>query len=254
MAIVIQNPNAEVIKALVGEVPHEIYELSLERIIHGNGLDDALPCGWYIPHQAINGQSYLEEIQQSTSNDYQVMQYLIGDDANNFFSTFDKLKSHDLVNTYHYKMTYLRVPACDVKALWLCGDDHNHNHEIVVPFASVGAYLSAGVYYSARDFMHAVEAIAKEKILQEEMHTTVDNLARIEGVGPKIANLLIEAGISTFATLAETNVASLRKILQDGGPGYNRSDPTTWPKQAALARDGDWATLAALQNELTGGR
>ena len=253
MAIVTQTPDAEVIKALVGEVPHEIYELTLERIIHGNGLDDALLHGWYVPQHTLDGTNYLEEIQRLGSI-YSLVQYVTGEDANNFFSTFNTLKSHDLVNKYHYKMAYLRVPSCDVKAIWLCGDEHGHNHEIVVPLVSVGSYLSAGVHYSAQDFMYAVEAIAKEKILQEEMHTPIDDLARIEGIGPKVADLLMKAGISTFATLANTDAANLRKLLKGGGPAYNRSDPSTWSEQAALARDGDWDGLAVLQDKLKGGR
>jgi predicted flap endonuclease-1-like 5' DNA nuclease len=80
-----------------------------------------------------------------------------------------------------------------------------------------------------------------------------DDLQRIEGVGPKIAGVLQEAGITTFAQLAQADVGRLREILTE--VGISRiSDPSTWPEQAKLAADGDWEGLEALQDRLKGGR
>lgn len=79
-----------------------------------------------------------------------------------------------------------------------------------------------------------------------------DNLRRIEGIGPKISQVLQSAGITTFQQLAATEVSKIEQILRDAG---NRlSDPGTWPEQAQLAADGDWAGLAELQRQLKGGR
>ena len=41
----------------------------------------------------------------------------------------------------------------------------------------------------------------------------VDDLAQINGIGPKVASLLQEAGIASFAALAATSVERLREIL-----------------------------------------
>lgn len=81
-----------------------------------------------------------------------------------------------------------------------------------------------------------------------------DNLQRIEGIGPKIAEILTAHGITTFADLAEADVTRLREILKEAGPRYRLSDPETWPEQARLAAQGDWEGLFELQGQLKGGR
>jgi len=79
-----------------------------------------------------------------------------------------------------------------------------------------------------------------------------DELKRIEGIGPKIAALLQNEGIRTFASLAGMERERLREILR--GAGLPFVDPGTWPEQAALAARRKWEELAALQGELKGGR
>lgn len=83
--------------------------------------------------------------------------------------------------------------------------------------------------------------------------TEPDNLKRVEGIGPKISQLLQDAGIMTFAQLAATDVSRLRQILEDADLSA-LADPTTWPEQAKLAAEDDWAALQVLQDELKGGR
>ncbi len=79
-----------------------------------------------------------------------------------------------------------------------------------------------------------------------------DDLSRIAGIGPKVAQILQEAGIRTFAQLAATDVDELRRILREAGLRF--MDPSTWPEQAGLAAQGDWDALAQLQSQLKRGR
>jgi predicted flap endonuclease-1-like 5' DNA nuclease len=81
-----------------------------------------------------------------------------------------------------------------------------------------------------------------------------DDLELVEGIGPKIAELLRNAGINTWDALCKTSPERIREILDAGGPQFKMHDPTTWPNQACLAAAGDWDTLKALQDELIGGR
>lgn len=80
------------------------------------------------------------------------------------------------------------------------------------------------------------------------------DLQLIEGIGPKIAALLIEHGINDLGQLAETPVERLRTILGGAGKRFRLADPATWPRQAVLAAAGDWGALTELQAQLRAGR
>jgi predicted flap endonuclease-1-like 5' DNA nuclease len=81
-----------------------------------------------------------------------------------------------------------------------------------------------------------------------------DDLKAIEGIGPKIENLLHEAGIKTWQKLSETDVSILHSILEKAGPRYQLASPDTWPKQAKLAAEGKWDDLQVYQDSLDGGK
>jgi hypothetical protein len=81
-----------------------------------------------------------------------------------------------------------------------------------------------------------------------------DDLALIEGIGPKIAEILAANGIRTFTQLARMEPARLRLILSEAGPAYNVADPTSWPEQASWAAVGNWDRLQALKEQLNAGR
>ena len=77
-----------------------------------------------------------------------------------------------------------------------------------------------------------------------------DDLTKIAGIGRKVATLLENAGIATFAKLAASSADDIAKILATAGKPYAEIDPTTWPEQAKLAAAGKWDELKALQDEL----
>ena len=92
----------------------------------------------------------------------------------------------------------------------------------------------------------------KEAAPVEEDTYPVQDLTRIEGIGPKINATLQQKGITTFQKLAETSVEDLQKILDEFN--LRLADPATWPQQSALAAAGKWDELQKLQDELKGGR
>ncbi len=81
-----------------------------------------------------------------------------------------------------------------------------------------------------------------------------DDLTKIEGIGPKINELLQEDGINTFTDLAGTAPDAIKEILAAGGSQFATHDPETWPAQSEMARDGKWDELKVWQDELDGGR
>lgn len=79
-----------------------------------------------------------------------------------------------------------------------------------------------------------------------------DDLKRIEGIGPKVAELLQSAGITTFEQLAQSDVEHLGQILKE--VGLAMINPATWPEQARLAAARDWDAFQVLQAELKSNR
>lgn len=81
-----------------------------------------------------------------------------------------------------------------------------------------------------------------------------DDLKMIEGIGPKIEELLHESGISTFADLANTSQQNLDRVLEQAGSRFQMHNTTSWARQAALAREGRWKELERLKEILVAGR
>jgi len=80
----------------------------------------------------------------------------------------------------------------------------------------------------------------------------MDDLTMIEGIGPKIAGLLHQKGITTFARLAAAELPMLEQMLRENGMQFTK--PASWMGQARLAADGKMDELKALQEKLTAGR
>jgi predicted flap endonuclease-1-like 5' DNA nuclease/predicted nuclease with TOPRIM domain len=79
------------------------------------------------------------------------------------------------------------------------------------------------------------------------------DLTIIEGIGPMVADALKTAGLTTWMELSTADTDRLREILEASGPNYNMHDPSTWPAQARLAVEGEWALLQEYQEELREG-
>ncbi len=98
----------------------------------------------------------------------------------------------------------------------------------------------------------------KEKVVvkkdEKPAADKADDLTRIEGIGPKISEILINNGVTSFAKLAAMDAEAIKEMLVAAGTQYNRADPTTWPKQADYAAKGEWDALKKWQDELDGGR
>jgi small subunit ribosomal protein S1 len=81
-----------------------------------------------------------------------------------------------------------------------------------------------------------------------------DDLKKVEGIGPKIEELLHAAGIITFADLAKADVAVVKEVLNAAGSRYQMHDPTSWPMQAEMAASGEWDKLKEWQDNAKGGK
>ena len=80
-----------------------------------------------------------------------------------------------------------------------------------------------------------------------------DDLTKIEGVGPKAAEALTNAGLGTFAKVAKADADKMKEILTEASSRMAHLDPTSWPKQAQMAADGKWDELKEWQDNVKGG-
>ena len=112
-----------------------------------------------------------------------------------------------------------------------------------VALASAGAAVAAAKPAAAKK-------VAK---IRGKARDGSDDLELIEGVGPKIAELLKAAGIDTFDALAKAPVEKVQEVLEAGGSNFNLAKPQTWAEQAALAASGDWSAFDKLTEALVGG-
>ncbi len=85
------------------------------------------------------------------------------------------------------------------------------------------------------------------------MPVRVNDLTVIEGIGPAIAHLCINRGITTWWSLANADLALLRSMLAEAGPKYQIHDPASWPQQARLLANGQWEKFQRLAEALRDG-
>ncbi len=136
------------------------------------------------------------------------------------------------------------------------------------PDASAGTAPSGDALRPLRariEHLEALAAVQAERLAADRARTPQPELRGgavgsgadieiVEGIGPKIAELLRARGLGSFGALAQASPGTLREILDDNGPAYRVADPSTWPEQARLAADGRWDELRSLQDSLNAGR
>jgi predicted flap endonuclease-1-like 5' DNA nuclease len=81
-----------------------------------------------------------------------------------------------------------------------------------------------------------------------------DDLKVVEGIGPKIEEILNSNGIHTWAELAQTTPEILGHILDRAGKKFQMHNPESWPYQASLADQGRWQELDQYQDHIYKGQ
>ncbi|NHF58406.1 30S ribosomal protein S2 [Flavobacteriaceae bacterium TP-CH-4] len=102
------------------------------------------------------------------------------------------------------------------------------------------------------DVEEVKEEVAKEKSTSKKASKS-DDLTKIEGVGPKAAEALANAGFETFGKLAKADADKIKEILTEASSRMAHLDPTSWPKQAQMAADEKWDELKEWQDKAKGG-
>jgi large subunit ribosomal protein L21 len=82
--------------------------------------------------------------------------------------------------------------------------------------------------------------------------TTTNDLTVIEGIGPKIAQILAQNEVKNFKSLIATPVEDIKTWLKDNKLAF--IDPTTWAEQAQLVDAGKLVEFETLKQQLKGGK
>lgn len=99
-----------------------------------------------------------------------------------------------------------------------------------------------------------IDETLAEAAERKDAEAAGEDLTKIEGIGPKIMEVLHNADIKTFAQLAETSADSIKELLDKAEGNFAAHTPATWPDQAKMAAAGEWDKLKAWQDELDGGK
>jgi predicted flap endonuclease-1-like 5' DNA nuclease len=134
---------------------------------------------------------------------------------------------------------------------WMRNDDagtsmHYTPSPVAAPAASV-ATPAAPQRFMAGGVDVAAAALAGFSVKGD------DDLPIIEGIGPKISELLKLHGVGTFAQLSRMSVNDISAILDKGGARFKLANPGSWAEQAKLCAENRWPELKKLQDELYAG-
>jgi small subunit ribosomal protein S2 len=99
----------------------------------------------------------------------------------------------------------------------------------------------------------AVEPETSEEADEAASQEPDDDLTKIEGIGPKAAEALVNAGINTFSKVAKSKAENIKELLTEASSRMAHLDPTSWPKQAKMAADGKWDELKEWQDKAKAG-
>lgn len=102
--------------------------------------------------------------------------------------------------------------------------------------------------------MPVAETVVEASTAAEPAPTTAeqsdDDLTRLTGIGPKLAEAMKAAGICTYAQLTTMSVEDVSQALAGSNIRYNKASAESWAEQATSAAAGDWKGLKAHQAAL----
>ncbi len=163
----------------------------------------------------------------------------------------DKDTTLNLLNDWLHKakdsVEHLTEKATPVANDWL-----HKAKELGSDLSSKGSSLGSETLVKGSSTLASLAASAKEltEKLASNLSIKHDDLQKLTGIGPTFASVLHRAGIHTYQQLAETSPQKLQALLIVEDEQFSKHDTSSWPKQAALAAQGEWEQLKAYQDSL----
>ena len=91
------------------------------------------------------------------------------------------------------------------------------------------------------------QAYISEENHESTLSSNKDDLKKIEGIGPRIEEILNKQGIYTFKTLRKTDRDTLKSYLSNADKQFAAHETESWPHQAGMAEKGQWEELKIYQ-------
>jgi predicted flap endonuclease-1-like 5' DNA nuclease len=120
-------------------------------------------------------------------------------------------------------------------------------------FDTYVVYLTGGVDIDGRGAAFLAEGNRPALIVSPTGQRS-DNLTVIEGIGPKIAEILTASGIGTWQAVAASSPDAIKQILLAASSRYGVHNPSTWPEQAQLLSDQKWDEFKHFTEYLNAGK
>ena len=128
--------------------------------------------------------------------------------------------------------------------LTLSGNDHQFGSSDFSRWSSLSALAGKGDWAGFEKLQSSFVSPKVSEVRSEQSVTeptaAAEDLTKVRGIGPATAELLQDAGITTFKALAETGTARLQEILDAGGTKFDAIDPSSWCRQAQFQLSGSW--------------
>ncbi|MGA9238204.1 30S ribosomal protein S2 [Robiginitalea sp.] len=99
----------------------------------------------------------------------------------------------------------------------------------------------------------AADEAKPEAPKKEKAATTDIDLTIIEGIGPKTAEALLNAGMNSFEILSGADPERIKEVLTEASSRLSHLDPGSWPKQAKMVAEGKLEELKEWQENVKGG-
>ncbi|MCE4567077.1 50S ribosomal protein L27 [Maribellus sp. CM-23] len=97
----------------------------------------------------------------------------------------------------------------------------NRSYVSVAPIVEVEAAVAEAPAKKAAPKAEAPKAAAEG-----------DDLTKLTGVGPKLAEILAEGGFASYAAVAAASAEDIQKVLETAGSRYASKDPAPWIEEA----------------------
>lgn len=156
--------------------------------------------------------------------------------------------SHKENDTLQQQNRALQAELTAAKTAQISSPPSQTNVETIVTTKPV--VTSAPEAATADTTIPAVETTVTEVATAVAESANNDDLTKLSGIGPKLAEAMQANGIQSYAQLAILSTDDVNAKLASSGIRYSKAIAESWAKQATFAAASDWSGLKTYQQTL----